>query len=281
MGLKESLHQIIAKLSGASAGEQKPSGVMASESALAEDLVASYQALEVKIGYTFRDRTFLHNSLLHRSHIHVTGQEREQSNERLEFLGDAVLGLVANEELYKSYPDRSEGDLTKMKSLLVCGSRLSEVATQFDLGMHIRMSRSEAATGGRQRSSILADTTEALIGAVYLDGGLSAARGVIKRVVIVDSDEVLVRRSLRNYKSRLQELIQSRYKSPPRYKVISVVGPDHDRVFTVAATFSGLIMGQGEGRNKKTAEQNAAREALEFVDSHGDELDAIGEQSDT
>jgi len=115
---------------------------------------------------------------------------------------------------------------------------------------------------------------------VYLDGGLSAARGVIKRVVLSGSDEVLVRRSLLNYKSRLQELIQSRYKSPPRYKVISVEGPDHDRVFNVAATFNGLVMGQGEGRNKKTAEQNAAREALAFIDEQGEEFDITEEKND-
>ncbi len=129
--------------------------------------------------------------------------------------------------------------------------------------------------------SILADTTEALIGAVYLDGGLSAARGVIKRVVLSGSENVLVRRSLRNYKSRLQELIQSRYKSPPRYKVVSVEGPDHDRIFTVVATFGGTVMGTGEGRNKKTAEQKAAREALAFIDKHGDGLDLNREQPDT
>jgi len=280
MGLKDSLHQIIAKISGAPAEQQEPSGGADAKTVFADELVASYKALEVKIGYSFRDRTLLHNSLLHRSHIHVTGQDREQSNERLEFLGDAVLGLGANEELYKSYPEKSEGDLTKMKSLLVCGIRLSEVAIQFDLGSHVRMSRSEAATGGRQRSSILADTTEALIGAVYLDGGLTAARAVIKRMVLAGSDEVLVRRSLRNYKSRLQELIQSRYKSPPRYKVLSVEGPDHDRVFTVAATFNGFVMGQGEGRNKKMAEQNAAREALAFVDEQGEDLDLLREQVD-
>ncbi len=280
MGLKDSLQQIIAKISGASATMQEPAESIDAEAIISDELATSYLALEIKLGYTFRDRTLLHNSLLHRSHIHVTGQDREQSNERLEFLGDAVLGLVANEELYKSYPDKSEGDLTKMKSLLVCGVRLSEVAVQFDLGMHIRMSRSEAATGGRQRASILADTTEALIGAVYLDGGLSAARGVIKRIVLSGSEDVLERRSLRNYKSRLQELIQSRYKMPPRYKVLSVEGPDHDRVFTVAATFNGLVMGKGVGRNKKAAEQHAAREALDFVDNEGNKIEFNEDKSD-
>ena len=134
--------------------------------------------------------------------------------------------------------------------------------SKVDLGIHIRMSRSEAATGGRSRSSILADTTEALIGAVYLDGGLEPARRVVNRIVLMGSDLVLKRRSLRNYKSRLQEMIQALHKNPPRYKILSVEGPDHDRTFRVAVTFDGEILGTGEGRNKKAAEQSAAREAL-------------------
>ncbi|MFH2051614.1 MAG: ribonuclease III [bacterium] len=250
-------------------GKPDPSEVAAEEAAPLDD---NLPALERRLGYVFRDRSLLTNALLHRSHIHVTGQDREQSNERLEFLGDAVLGMVVNEELFHRFPDRSEGDLTKMKSLLVCGARLSEVAVDFDLGIHIRMSRSEAATGGRQRSSILADTTEALIGAVYLDGGLEAAKGVIQRVVLGGSEKVLARRSLRNYKSRLQELIQARYKSPPRYKVIAVDGPDHDRQFQVVVMFEGKALGHGEGQNKKTAEQEAAREALEKLESDPDLL---------
>ena len=267
MGLKESIHQVLARLAGGSPAD--PSPVSASE---AEDREANLRALESKLGYTFRDSYLLQNALLHRSHVHVIGQDREQSNERLEFLGDAVLGLVVNEDLYQKYPDRSEGDLTKMKALLVCGARLSEVASEFELGVHIRMSRSEAATGGRPRSSILADTTEALIGAVYLDGGLGAARGVITRLLLAGSDGVLAKRSLRNFKSRLQELIQARHKSPPRYRVLEVDGPDHDRLFKVAVTFSGRTLGMGEGRNKKTAEQNAAKEALVALEKDPEQL---------
>ncbi|MBK7046095.1 MAG: ribonuclease III [bacterium] len=223
---------------------------------------ASLLALEEKIDYRFVDRTLLANALLHRSHVHVTGQERGSSNERLEFLGDAVLGLIVNEHLYRHFGDCSEGDLTKMKSLLVCGACLSEVAGEHDLGVHILMSRSEAATGGRERSSILADTTEAIIGAVYLDGGLEAARGVIQRILLDGADRVLTSRSERNYKSRLQELIQAEHKTPPRYRVVAVEGPDHDRVFRVAVSFDGRVLGVGEGRNKKAAEQTAAAAAL-------------------
>jgi ribonuclease-3 len=268
MGLKDSLQNVLARLAGGSSlPDQAPA------ESRDEAIEESCRALESKMGYTFRDKFLLKNALLHRSHVHVTGQDREQSNERLEFLGDAVLGLVVNEDLYHKFPNRSEGDLTKMKALLVCGARLSEVAGQFDLGVHIRMSRSEAATGGRHRSSILADTMESLIGAVYLDGGLGAARGVIQRLVLAGSERVLAKRSLRNFKSRLQELIQARHKSPPRYRVMEVDGPDHDRLFKVAVTFNGKILGLGEGRNKKTAEQNAAREALATLERDPEQLD--------
>lgn len=274
MGIKDSIQNVIARISGSPTGDPE---LVSEPDAKTRDASISQNldALEAKLGYSFRDRTLLTNSLLHRSHIHVTGQEREQSNERLEFLGDAVLGLIANEFLFQRFPDRSEGDLTKMKSLLVCGARLSEVATDFDLGIHISMSRSEAATGGRQRSSILADTTEALIGAVYLDGGLNPARGVIQRLVLKGSDQILARRSLRNYKSRLQELVQARFKSPPRYRITEVDGPDHDRLFKVSVTFSGEALGTGEGRNKKMAEQNAAREALNAIENNPKLLDDL------
>ena len=276
MGLKDSLQQILTRL-----GAAPPAGIHSVKTGSggsgtkAGEPVDPIQlgVLEAKLGYSFRDRNLLINALLHRSHIHVTGQDREQSNERLEFLGDAVLGMVVNERLFHQFPERSEGDLTKMKSLLVCGVRLSEVAVTFDLGIHIRMSRSEAATGGRQRSSILADTTEAIIGAVYLDGGLAPAAAVIERIVLAGSDKILARRSLRNYKSRLQEMIQARFKTPPRYKVLEVTGPDHDRLFKVVVKINGKGMGEGEGRNKKSAEQSAAREALSRIEKDPKLLD--------
>jgi ribonuclease-3 len=268
MGLKDSIQQVLSRLTGG-----RPADDPAVDQARILDQDTSFRELEKKLGYAFGNRSLLQNALKHRSHVHVAGQDREQSNERLEFLGDAVLGLVVNEALYQRFPDRSEGDLTKMKALLVCGAHLSEVAGEIDLGVHIRMSRSEAATGGRHRSSILADTTEALIGAIYLDGGLEAARGVISRILLASSDRVLARRSLRNFKSRLQELIQARHKSPPRYRVLEVEGPDHDRLFKVAVIFNGRTLGLGEGRNKKTAEQNAAKEALAALENDPEQLD--------
>jgi ribonuclease III len=236
---------------------------------------AHFALLEVKLGYEFQQRERLLQALLHRSHTCVTGPEQAESNERLEFLGDAVLGLVVNDHLYHSHPETSEGDLTKMKSLLVCRERLAEVANRLELGAHIRMSRSEAATGGRTRASILADATEAVIGAVYLDGGLAAAQRVIRRCLLADSEFLLASRSGENYKSRLQEILQGHYKSPPRYRVNAVHGPDHARIFRVSVTFNGHLLGQGEGMNKKTAEQEAARQALAKLEARDDLLQEL------
>jgi ribonuclease III len=218
--------------------------------------------LETTLGHRFTRPELLLQALLHRSHALVAQHKREQSNERLEFLGDAVLGLVVNDHLYRDHPVTGEGDLTKMKSLLVCRERLAEVGARLDLGSYIRMSHSEAATGGRGRASILADTTEAVIGAVYLDGGLAAARRVIESCLLADSEHVLLLRGQENFKSRLQETIQARYKSPPRYRVVAIEGPDHARRFRVSVSFNGQPLGEGVGPSKKIAEQAAARQAL-------------------
>ncbi len=228
-----------------------------------QEFDSGLSGLETRLGYNFRDQSLLANAMLHRSHVYVSGGDREESNERLEFLGDAVLGVVVSDHLYHLYPGRSEGDLTKMKSLLVCGNRLAEVAAGKDLGRYIRMSRSEAAAGGRKRPTILADATEAVIGAVYLDGGFSAAEQFIGYWILKESQDLLNRRSLLNFKSRLQELIQADHRSPPRYKVVSTEGPDHHRWFEVVVTFAGEVLGRGKGASKKAAEQEAARDALE------------------
>jgi ribonuclease III len=270
MSLKDLWHKLTGPVLGPLSEEP--------ESSLAVEQIT---LLEAKLGHTFQEPDRLRQALLHRSHQLVTGQNpdqaREQSNERLEFLGDAVLGLVVNDFLYRAYPETSEGDLTKMKSMLVCRDRLAEVATRLELGEHVRMSRSEAATGGRQRASILADAVEAVIGAVYLDGGLSAAQRVIKRCLLADYAASLASRQDDNYKSRLQEIIQARFKSPPRYRVVGVHGPDHARVFQVSVTFNGHLLGQGEGANKKTAEQEAARQALASLDAHDDLLQELAD----
>jgi ribonuclease-3 len=269
-----SLRELWQRLKGTAAEIEDPAGVPSLDD-------AQRRVLEGKLGHAFSDPTLLDNALLHRSHAFVVKHRREDSNERLEFLGDAVLGLIVNDHLFQQYPEASEGDLTKMKSLLVCGARLCEVATSLELGEHIRMSRSEAATGGRRRSSILADATEAVLGAVYLDGGLAAAERVVRRWLLDGSEEVLESRGGENYKSRLQEIIQARFKTPPRYRVTSIGGPDHAREFHVSVTFNGHELGHGAGSNKKTAEQDAARRALAELAANDDLLDDLASRPDS
>ncbi len=224
------------------------------------------EVVEAKIGYNFRDRTLLRQALTHRSHVHVTGHERIESNERLEFLGDSVLGMVVNEFLYHHFTGKEEGDLTKIKSLLVCGATLAKVGERVGIGDHLFLSRSEAGTGGRKRESILADATEAVIGAIYLDGGLDQAKDFVRRHILVNVEASLEERTHRNYKSLLQERLQARYKVPPRYKVSYTTGPDHARRFTVKVALKGTVLGVGSGTSKKQAEQRAAESALARID---------------
>ncbi|MBK6899076.1 MAG: ribonuclease III [bacterium] len=239
------------------AGEEAPARPDAESRRLAA------AAVETKLSYRFRDPCLLGQALVHRSHLHAYGDERIEANERLEFLGDAVLGLVTNAYLYLEYTDLEEGALTRLKSKLVCGASLARVAQRLELGDHILMSRGEAATGGRDRDSILADAVEAIIGAVYLDGGLEAAQGVIERWLFDHADEILDHRGLANDKSRLQEIVQARHRVPPRYRVLETTGPDHERVFTVEVLLGERVLGHGRGANKKSAEQEAAGCALQ------------------
>lgn len=240
----------------------------------AESRLLAAAAVETMLSYRFRDPCLLGQALVHRSHLHAYGDERIESNERLEFLGDAVLGLVTNAYLFLEYPDLEEGDLTRLKSKLVCGASLARVAQRLELGDHILMSRGEAATGGRDRDSILADAVEAIIGAAYLDGGLEAAQGVIERWLFDHADEILEHRTLANDKSRLQEIVQARFRVPPRYRVLETTGPDHERVFTVEVLFGDRVLGTGRGANKKSAEQEAAGCALQRLAQEPTLLDA-------
>jgi ribonuclease III len=189
--------------------------------------------------------------------------DRGHSNERLEFLGDSVLGLLINEALIRDFPEEDEGRLTKMKSLLVSRVVLAQVAKALDLGAVLRLSRNEKESGGRERESILADAFEAVLGALFLDGGLQRSRQLIAANLLSRRDEFLSDDSTRNYKSILQEKVQSFYKTPPRYRVGGTFGPDHSKDFLVEVMIQGEVMGTGRGRSKKDAEQEAARTAYE------------------
>jgi ribonuclease-3 len=226
-------------------------------------LVHALRQFEDHIGYRFAEPSLLCHALTHRSYLNSNGDDVPCSNERLEFLGDSVLELIVNEFLYRRYPDHQEGELTKMKSLLVSRGVLAEQARELNLGRFLFMSEPERESGGAFRASILADGFEAVIGALYLDGGLAQAGRFVDRHLLVDVNFILGSRTHVNYKSVLQENIQEQMKTYPRYRIVSETGPDHQKVFTVEVTVRGEQLGLGKGTNKKRAEQAAAQNALE------------------
>ena len=223
------------------------------------------EEFEDHVGYRFVESTLLWRALTHRSFLNSNGDEPPYSNERLEFLGDSVLELVVNEYLYRRHPDLQEGELTKMKSLLVSRGVLAEQAKGLNLGRYLFMSDAERESGGSFRASILADGFEAVIGALYLDGGMDEARRFVRENLLVDVNFIMGSGSHVNYKSVLQENIQERMKTYPRYRIVTETGPDHRKVFTVEVTVKGEQLGKGKGTNKKRAEQEAAKNALERV----------------
>jgi len=217
----------------------------------------------------FNDPELLRLALTHRSYLSVTGMGPRESNERLEFLGDSVLGLVTSEYLYRHHPDEHEGQLTKTKSLLVSKAILSRRALHMGLGRFILLSHAEMESGGRKRASILADAFESVLGAVYLDQGFEAARRFVIEHLLRGSSEIVADKRHRNYKSQLQEYVQSTFHTHPVYRIRSQVGPDHSKLFLVEVMVGRRVLGAGRGSNKKEAEQAAARDAMEQVAANG------------
>ncbi len=211
---------------------------------------------------SFRDLNLLNQALMHRSYVHDVDMERGESNERMEFLGDAVLGLLVNEHLYARFTKRQEGRLTKIKSLVVSETVLARRAEELSLGTYICLSDNERSSGGAGRPSILSDAFEAILGALYLDRGLPAARKFVEDHLLDGMDKILAIDDYKNYKSIMQEHAQRKLGSRPRYRVVSAKGPEHERTFYVEVRLGGRALGRGEGRNKKEAEQMAARHAL-------------------
>ncbi|MDY3985933.1 ribonuclease III [Dysosmobacter sp.] len=222
--------------------------------------------LEKKLNYTFRDRGLLSEALSHSSYANEHRSAGLKSNERLEFLGDSVLGFVTAEFLFAQHPDLPEGDLTRIRAALVCEQSLFEVAQKLDLGRYLKLGRGEEAGGGRKRISILADATEAVFAAVYLDGGIGAASQLIHRVLLDAEREEAVEERRRDYKTALQELVQRTPGRAITYQLVEETGPDHCRVFVMEVSVDGQAAGRGEGRSKKEAEQAAARAALEAME---------------
>ncbi len=221
----------------------------------------SLRDIEKVIGYRFRDPDLLASALRHRSIIIETGDPRSAANERLEFLGDSILGMVVSEQLYSRYPQAREGFMARMKSLAVSGRQLASKARRLELGRYMQISANEVRNGGRSRRSILEDGIEALIGAIYLDGGLRAAQKFISEYITFDLDRRLIREKEGNYKSLLLEYVQGKAKGLPCYRVTGEEGPDHAKVFHVEVLVNDASVGQGAGRSKKQAEQQAAKDA--------------------
>ncbi len=214
-----------------------------------------------KISYCFTDLSLLKKALTHRSYL-TNSADTLQSNERLEFLGDAVLGLVVTEALYERFPDRSEGDLTKAKSYIVSREILGREAEDLGLGAYLVLGSGEESSGGRKRKSILSDAYEALVGAIYLDGGLESVEEFLKSYLLDDMDSLLDRRVYKNYKSWILEFAQEDGGKGPEYIVIDESGPDHQKLYTIEVRVHGQALGVGSGTTKKKAEQAAAHQAI-------------------
>jgi ribonuclease-3 len=220
-------------------------------------------SLEDKIGYRFRDRDYLVEALTHRSTLgDLKPGDPGITYERLEFLGDSVLALVTTEYLIRNFPDENEGQLTQKKSLLVSKTVLTKKAESIGLKEHIILSPNAFRGGVHSQDSIQTAVLEAVIGAVYMDGGLEPARTIIENIVLFDMDEMIDHSDHINYKSRLQEWTQQKYKGYPKYRVKSTYGPEHDKMFLVEVRVNGGVVGKGRGKSKKDAEQMAAKEAL-------------------
>ena len=219
--------------------------------------------LEEKLGYTFQNHALLDNALTHSSCANES-QGRLLSNERLEFLGDSILGMVVADHLYRNHPDLPEGELTRTRAALVCEDSLVEVARELNLGEYLRLGKGEEAGGGRQRPSIRADAVEAVLAAVYLDGGIGSARKLIQKFIL--SREVAGLTKPRDYKTALQELVQRESGQVLSYRLTGESGPDHDKRFFVEVDLNGQGIGSGSGRSKKEAEQMAAKAGIQALE---------------
>ncbi len=215
------------------------------------------ECLEGKIGYTFRDKALFLQALTHSSFAHE--RKNAVDNERLEFLGDAVLELISSDFLYRNYPQLEEGAMTKLRASLVCEPTLAMCAEEIDLGSYLRLGKGEDQTGGRKRPSVLSDAFEALIGAIYLDGGLEQADAFIKKIVLTDIDHKCM---FHDSKTILQELVQAEGKGSLTYRLASEDGPDHEKSYTIEAWIGEVRYGTGTGSSKKAAEQQAAYQTL-------------------
>ncbi len=217
--------------------------------------------IEKSLGITFKDKSLLDLAFVHKSYVNEANDKSEQ-NERLEYLGDAVLELAVTDYLYHKFPGHPEGDLTNWRSALVKGKNLSKVAKKLGLGEFLYLSRGEELSGGREKAYILANTVEAVIGAIYLDSGFEVAREFIMKHIVVLLEDIISQGLDVDPKSRVQELAQEKLNVTPRYELLSETGPDHDKKFVMGIYFADRLIADGEGSSKQEAEQSAAGNAL-------------------
>ena len=227
-------------------------------------LEAHMKNLEEKLGYTFTNKELLAGALYHSSYANENRGRGITSNERLEFLGDAVLGMVVADHLFRNHPDMPEGELTRTRAALVCEGSLVRVAEALSLGEYLKLGKGEEAGGGRNRPSIRADAVEAIIAAVYLDGGIGSARKIIQRFILSRNPGDVTEN--RDFKTALQELVQRGGAQELAYQLVGESGPDHDKRFAIQVSLNGKVIGHGEGRSKKEGEQMAAKEAIKNLE---------------
>ena len=221
-----------------------------------------FEELENKLQIKFKDKDLLKSAFIHRSYLNEHPEEELPHNERLEFLGDSVLGFIVSEHLYQKYPKHPEGDLTNFRSSLVNARTLAEISKRLSLGKFLLLSKGEEATGGRERQYILANTFESLLGALYLDRGIGPARKLISRALLPKLEHIISKKLYKDFKSAFQELAQEKRNITPTYRVLSEEGPDHNRNFTVGVFLNEEEVAQGSGKSKQLAEQAAASEAI-------------------
>ena len=217
--------------------------------------------LETALGYRFQNITLLENALTHSSYANERWHNSLLSNERLEFLGDSVLGMLVAEYLFRNFPDRPEGELTRMRADMVCEQTLAAAANKIGIGEHLMLGHGEEQGGGRSRNSILADAMESVIAACFLDGGIAAALKVVQQFILVEVPVTKLHNV--DYKTKLQELVQQKKNQVLSYALVGESGPDHDKHFEVEVSLNGKVVGTGSGSSKKRAEQSAAASAVE------------------
>jgi len=225
--------------------------------------LVNWQALQQPIGTTFQDPSLLQQAFVHSSYVNENPDFPLPDNERLEFLGDALLSFLVAEKLYHEFPHLAEGELTEIRVSLIREETLAQLASELNLGNYLYLAKGEESTGGRQRQSNLADTFEALVGAIFLDQGLTAARDFVLSRLDSRLERIRTRGIGRNYKALLQEFTQAEYQQLPAYRVVETSGPPHDKDFTVEVTLEDKILGTGSGKSKRAAEMEAARSAWE------------------